>query len=310
MKLNIGCGYKKLKGYINIDINSDVKPDFVMSAWNLDFPDNHFIEIYASQVIEHLGFFKTKYFLSEANRTLKKEKFLIIETPHIEKSFSNFLEAKTPEDRERVLNWIYGGETKWMNHLYCFPVELMESLFNEFGFEIYKKEFFDYEYLRPCVRYVVFKKEEKQKESYLRKNLVLQGIFDFEDEIYLSGFEKLIKKIDFNNISFSFMLNIIFESSFFALALNKVVNLYDEKTLSILVENNFNGWLFEVILKYEKDFRDINKAFEELRKRYLSDMDFFIQSFIKEKRKGKKKIPLINKDIISYLKNINFSSFV
>ena len=91
MKLNVGCGYRKLEGYINIDTDKNVKPDFVMDAYDLDFDDAKFNEVRAAQVIEHLGFFKTKYFLSEASRTLKKDKYLIIETPHIEKSFELFL---------------------------------------------------------------------------------------------------------------------------------------------------------------------------------------------------------------------------
>ncbi len=62
-KLNLGCGYRKLKGFLNVDIEASVKPDKIVDLnskkWNL--PDNHFEYIRAINVIEHLKDFKTVF---------------------------------------------------------------------------------------------------------------------------------------------------------------------------------------------------------------------------------------------------------
>jgi predicted SAM-dependent methyltransferase len=56
--LNLGCDVWKLNGFINIDINPEVKPDLVMDLTKIE---NHFGEtsvdfIYAGHVFEHLEY--------------------------------------------------------------------------------------------------------------------------------------------------------------------------------------------------------------------------------------------------------------
>ncbi|MBI4802226.1 MAG: methyltransferase domain-containing protein [Elusimicrobia bacterium] len=87
MKLNIGCGYNYLRGYVNLDASRDSLADKFMEAHQLGFDDGSAEEIKASQLIEHLGFFRTKYFLAECYRVLKDGGVLTLETPHIEKTF-------------------------------------------------------------------------------------------------------------------------------------------------------------------------------------------------------------------------------
>ena len=192
MRLNVGCGRDYKIGYVNIDINPSVKSDAVMSAHDLKFEDSLFEEIIASHLIEHLGFFKAKFFLSEAYRTLKEGGVLILETPYIEKTFENFLKASNPSEREKILGWVYGSESAYQNHLYCFPLELLDSLLKEAGFEIEKTEFYDYEPLRPAVRICALKKtsEKANKKSYLRKKALNEGKMDFSDESAAAEFEK------------------------------------------------------------------------------------------------------------------------
>jgi len=300
MKLNVGCGYEKLDGYINIDINPLLKPDYAMPAYNLDFNDSVFNEILAKQVIEHLGFFKTKYFLSEASRTIKKDKFLIIETPHIEKSFENFLNAKNQEDRERVLGWIYGSETEYMNHLYCFPVELMEKLFDEFGFEILKIEYYDYEYMRPSVRYTAIKKKDYEKSNF-RKKLVENGVFNLiKNEIHLYEMERIISEISFENIDNFNIFELAFRSPLAAYCVNLIIKKEDDGVLKKLLENNFLGWIFEVMIKYLKDFNDSKKAYEFVSKMFFDNPQSFIYNFIDKKRKSSLNIQIMSYDLFNY----------
>jgi ubiquinone/menaquinone biosynthesis C-methylase UbiE len=55
-RLNIGCGEKKFKGWINLDSSKEVKPDKIhdLNRYPYPFKDNEIDEIYADNVLEHL----------------------------------------------------------------------------------------------------------------------------------------------------------------------------------------------------------------------------------------------------------------
>lgn len=198
MKLNIGCGDNYLKGYINIDSNRNSRADRIMQAHDLDFKSGSVVEIIARHIIEHLGFFKAKYFLSECFRVLKPGGILKIETPHIEKTFKIFLKAKSTRVREKALGWVYGAETEGMEHRYCFPVELMEMLTTGSGFKILKKEFFDYDTYRPAYRFILQKPVHSPKFSFIaefRKELLKRKIPCFANELVSFEQEKIIDKV-------------------------------------------------------------------------------------------------------------------
>jgi SAM-dependent methyltransferase len=54
--LNLGCGQKHVAGAINLDITADTNPDVVhdLNCRPWPFPDGHFNEVLAYDVIEHL----------------------------------------------------------------------------------------------------------------------------------------------------------------------------------------------------------------------------------------------------------------
>lgn len=55
-RLNLGCGRKHLPNAVNLDITPDTLPDVVhdLNTTPWPFPDNHFAEIIANDVVEHL----------------------------------------------------------------------------------------------------------------------------------------------------------------------------------------------------------------------------------------------------------------
>ncbi|MFA5953759.1 MAG: methyltransferase domain-containing protein [Candidatus Pacearchaeota archaeon] len=81
MKLNLGCGLDKKKGYLNIDSSKDVNPDKV---WNLEktplpFKENSVDEIIAEHVFEHIQNFIP--LMHDLRRISKKGTLIKIKTP-------------------------------------------------------------------------------------------------------------------------------------------------------------------------------------------------------------------------------------
>lgn len=83
MKINIGGGYKKKEGWINLDIDPNTNPDYVvdLETDRLPFEDNSVDEVIAHHVLEHIG---AGYFhcLQELYRVCKDGAMIDIRVPH------------------------------------------------------------------------------------------------------------------------------------------------------------------------------------------------------------------------------------
>ena len=81
VKLNLGCGIIKLKGYINCDLSPEVNPDKVVDLEKpLPFKTNSVDEIIAHHVIEHVE--NVIPLLQEMYRVCKKGALIDIRVPH------------------------------------------------------------------------------------------------------------------------------------------------------------------------------------------------------------------------------------
>lgn len=196
MKLNIGCGYGYLPGWTNVDADAACRPDVEALAWDLPFDPACAEEAKALQLVEHLGFFKTKYFLSECWRVLAPGGRLTLETPDIEKTFRVFLDGGRA-DREAALGWIYGAETAGMGHLYCFPKELLSELLSGAGFGPAEVSEFLYQPARPAVRFSAVKEtgEKAALNAALRRRLLDAGLPCFGSEVCAAGQEAVIAAV-------------------------------------------------------------------------------------------------------------------
>ncbi len=81
-KLNLGCGLKILKGYVNVDLTKDNGADMVHNLEEFPYPfkDNTFDEILMDNVLEHLE--DTIKVMEELHRISKENAIIRIIVPH------------------------------------------------------------------------------------------------------------------------------------------------------------------------------------------------------------------------------------
>jgi len=71
LRLNLGCGYSKIEGYVNIDNRPEVSPDLVCDVISgLPYEDNSVDEIRAFDFLEHIPIGKTIGVITEIWRVL------------------------------------------------------------------------------------------------------------------------------------------------------------------------------------------------------------------------------------------------
>lgn len=103
IRLNIGCGNKKIEGWIGIDL--DGEPDIRADIRTLPFPDDYAHEAMAIHVLEHIWRWQALDVLREWFRVLQPGGKLILELPDLIKCAENIL---THTDPRRGIWGLYG----------------------------------------------------------------------------------------------------------------------------------------------------------------------------------------------------------
>ena len=120
--LDIGCGKRKIKGAIGIDIDLNADFDYFMDAHNLQFEDDYFDVVYCLDVVEHC---ENPYrVLSEIKRVLKRDGILYLSVPNIYR-FHRLL-----------CFWLNRRTSVDFSHLYCFDKSVMSQLLGKLGMSI------------------------------------------------------------------------------------------------------------------------------------------------------------------------------
>lgn len=180
MKLNIGGGYKKFDGFLNVDYDNHCKPDIIcdIEKEKLPIEDNTVTNVIAHHIFEHLGegYF---HFLKELYRVCQDGAIIDIIVPH--HRHDNFMNDPTHK-RPITIEGLRMFSKKYNN--YCISVEdgcSKLGLFFDIDFEI---ENFDYYFSNEYVALLNNPTEENQAK--IREAIVSLNNVICETHIILS----------------------------------------------------------------------------------------------------------------------------
>jgi len=87
MKIDLGCGNAKKKGFVGIDINKYKNVDIVYDLnKGIPIPNNNVDEVNCSHIIEHID--NADFFLREIYRVCKPNALVVIRSPYYSYKFS------------------------------------------------------------------------------------------------------------------------------------------------------------------------------------------------------------------------------
>lgn len=144
VKLNVGCGNRKMHGFINIDGREDVLPDRVVDVSYLHEEFKNVDLIYACHVLEHFPLKAStfqpitwKEVLKSWYTTLKTGGTLRLSVPDIEEVCKYYVKTG---DLDVLYAFFYGGQKYDFDfHYHCWSFETLERDLKLIGFKDVKR---------------------------------------------------------------------------------------------------------------------------------------------------------------------------
>ena len=136
MRLNLGCGKRKLKGYIGVDLNEKTNPDIVDNMILLNtIQVNTVDEIKIQESFEHISYEDAIKGLKRWYEVLKINGRISIEVPDIYKCFK-MIKSKNPEERKYGFFGIYGSSKNYyLMHKHGWTLDTIKEELTKVGFK-------------------------------------------------------------------------------------------------------------------------------------------------------------------------------
>jgi predicted SAM-dependent methyltransferase len=139
-RVNLGCGFDKREGYLNVDLHSMHAPDLVSEVTDLRLlPSNYYEHAVAQDVLEHITRLRTRTALREWNRILKEGGTLELRVPNV-LGLATLLTQKQNRNlarQEQLLQCLFGTQRYEGDfHQTGFTDVYLTALLEEAGFKI------------------------------------------------------------------------------------------------------------------------------------------------------------------------------
>ena len=145
MRLNLGCGKRILKDYVNVDFPSNAyesTPDVATDIRKLPFEDNSVDEIMAIHVWEHFYLNEVNEVIEEWKRVLNPGGKLVLEMPCLDKVVEFLKQGVT---HPQLTIWpLYGDPSTHKSeadlHKWCWGINALTRFLEKHGFKDIKSE--------------------------------------------------------------------------------------------------------------------------------------------------------------------------
>jgi len=133
MKLNLGCGKKRIEGWINCDLHDS---DMDMDIRHLPFDDNSADEIMVIHCVEHFYVHEIMKILREWRRVLKPDGIIVLELPCLDNILGHFMTGST---NKFTMQGLYGSPSSHKDgepalHKWCWSKGKFRELLEDIGF--------------------------------------------------------------------------------------------------------------------------------------------------------------------------------
>jgi hypothetical protein len=200
-RLNLGCGFDKRPGYLNVDLQSFHAPDIVADVLALnDFPSGYYEEIIAQDVLEHFKRVDTRKAFYEWNRVLALGGSLYVRTTYLN-GLLRMLESpdfQTIELQELLVHCLFSTQVYEGDfHLTAFTEPLFRFYLWETGFEITELRVQgDWLFEAHARKVTDYSFAELESEANIRrfvKDAYRQILFRRADQVGLTHFSKALE---------------------------------------------------------------------------------------------------------------------
>lgn len=140
MKLNIGCGGRRLDGYTGVDAVERPAADIIAPAHQIPLEDGCAEEVLAVHLVEHLLPWDLPTALSEWHRLLATGGTLVLEMPDLIKCCRNILDGRVPAGKhpDQLGMWGLFGDNRledpYMLHRWAYTFKTLAPLVKAAGF--------------------------------------------------------------------------------------------------------------------------------------------------------------------------------
>jgi predicted SAM-dependent methyltransferase len=133
MKVHLGCGYRRLEGYVHVDSRAEVNPDYVADVGHLPFEDGSVSLLYACHVLEHVRRRAVEGVIEEWHRVLLKPGGVLrIAVPNFRVVAERYVGGV---HLERLWGLLHGRQDYEENLHYCtYDYETLAKLLGQRGF--------------------------------------------------------------------------------------------------------------------------------------------------------------------------------
>lgn len=159
IRLYLGCGNRKRKGWVNIDVDEKVKPDIVADVKDLNmFEDEAVNEIECCHLFEHFTYLDAVDALKEWHRVLRRGGKLFLELPNLERCIEILYNKEGKEAENLAMIGLYGYNPDIekqgipMVHKYGWTPKTLSDELRKLGFREVKEVPITQKY-RPAAKY-------------------------------------------------------------------------------------------------------------------------------------------------------------